>query len=311
MRKIQIVLICAACLFFVTSTVTAQKVKETMTNADVVEMVKAGVAESNIVSKIQQSEPNFDTSIKAVIELTKQGVSQKIIDAMLQPQIAKPLQQNRPDNINAIATKDIGPLRVVLRSMIRLKLPDRWGNINVNGVRCTFEFINLETQRPIVVAMNAAAPDQAMNHLGATMGSYLRSTLIDEYGDLLRLRSSDVAGITVVGVGQQRFPGPYYNPAEIVAALSRRDDSNSDVSQFTNGSSKGDYRFIFGSTTEMSPGQSLTVNLSFSQNENQREFDSPPKIFQMATEIVVGSLTSGTKKSYKLYNLTFDRVSPK
>ncbi len=42
MRKIQIVLIFAACLFFVTLTVTAQKAKNTITNADVIEMVKAG-----------------------------------------------------------------------------------------------------------------------------------------------------------------------------------------------------------------------------------------------------------------------------
>jgi hypothetical protein len=229
------------------------------------------------------------------------------MDAMLQAQPTKSVPQTKTDTANAIATKDIGSLRVVLKSIMRVNLKDGWND--VNGIRCSFEFINLETQKPIVIAMNATAPDQAMNHLSATMGSYLRSTLVAENGGLWRLRYSDVGGMTVVGVGQQRFPGPYYNPAEIVTALSRRDDGNSDVSRFTYGTSNGEYRFIFGSMTEMSPGQSLTVTLNFVQDGNRTNSDAPPKVFQMATEIVVGIVKTGTKKSYTLYNLTFDEVS--
>lgn len=70
----------------------------------------------------------------------------------------------------------------------------------------------------------------------------------------------------------------------------------------------GEYKFIYGSTTEMPPGQSLTVTMFFSQNNNQTT-SGTPKVFQLATEIVVGVLASGTKKSYTLYNVTFDRVS--
>lgn len=54
-----------------------------MTNADVVEMVTAGLPESTIVLAIQQSQTNFDTSPKALILLKKQSVSQKILEAML------------------------------------------------------------------------------------------------------------------------------------------------------------------------------------------------------------------------------------
>jgi hypothetical protein len=201
-----------------------------------------------------------------------------------------------PPDPNAIATKDIGPLRVVLKSIMRVKL-NRYG-VSVNGIRCAFEFINLETQRPIVVAMNAIPPDQGPGSIGA----YLRSSLVDENGGLWRLHNSEVAGMSIVGVGQQPS-GSYYDPAEIVTVLSKRDDLNSDVFR------EGWNRFIFGLTTEISPGQSLTVTGSFFQDANQTTNDTPPKVFQMATEIVVGALKSGAKKSYTLYNLTFDRVS--
>jgi len=284
-------------MFAVTSTVTAQKVKETMTNADVVEMVKAGLAESTIILAVQQSEPNFDTSPKALIELSKQGVSQKIMDAMLQPQPTKTVSQTKKEPENAIAWKDIGSLRVVLKSVLPINLDN--GRM---GMRCSFEFINLETQRPIVVAMNAVPGDGSNWN---TIGSYLRSTLVDENGGLWYLSNSDVRGMSIVGVGQQNS-GSLYDPAEIVKVLSKRDDLNSDVFQ-----SGTRYTFIFGSTTEMSPGQSLTVTMSFVQNNNPTTSGGSPKVFQMATEIVVGSLTSSSKKSYTLHNLTFDRVSPK
>ena len=99
MRKISIVAIIAACLLFGTSIASAQKSKNTMTNVDVIEMVKAGLPENTIVLAIQQSEPNFDTSTKALIELKNQGVSQKILETMLQPQTTKPVPQNRTDNV--------------------------------------------------------------------------------------------------------------------------------------------------------------------------------------------------------------------
>lgn len=64
----------------------AQQTKASMTNADIVEMAKAGLPESTIILAIQQSQTNFDTSPQALIQLKKQGVSQKVLEAMLQPQ---------------------------------------------------------------------------------------------------------------------------------------------------------------------------------------------------------------------------------
>lgn len=203
---------------------------------------------------------------------------------------------------NAIASKDLGSLRVLLKSIMRVKLTDRWGN-SFNGIRCSFEFINLETQKPIAVAMNLIAGPQSTAEV---MGSHLRSTMIDENGGVWRVPNSDVTGMSVVGVGNQGYAQPYYNPAEIVTVLSKRDDADSDWDRSVRYQS---FRFIFGSTTEMAPGQNLAVTMTFVQDANETPSGRSPKVFQIASEIVVGVVKAGAKKSYSLHNFTFDRVS--
>ena len=55
----------------------------TLTNADIVRMVKAGIPESIILREIQLSETNFVTSANALIELKKQHVPDGIVNAIL------------------------------------------------------------------------------------------------------------------------------------------------------------------------------------------------------------------------------------
>jgi len=200
-------------------------------------------------------------------------------------------------NANGIAAKEIGPLRVVLKSVSPVKL-DGWRP----AIRCSFEFINTETKSPIVVAMNAVAlPTGWVGRIGES----LRSTLIDEDGGEWRVQNPDVAGISIVGVGQQGYSKPSYDPSEIAAVLSKRDELNSDVDN-----EKGsEYHFIFGSTTEIPAGQSLEVTLNFAKTGNQTASGESRKVFQLASEIVVGVAKTGTKNSYSLRNLTFDQVS--
>lgn len=55
-----------------------------LTNADVIALVKAGLDDSTVVAKIRQTGRSaFDTSVDALIELKKAGVSKSVIDAML------------------------------------------------------------------------------------------------------------------------------------------------------------------------------------------------------------------------------------
>lgn len=54
-----------------------------LTNADIVKMMKAGVPESIILREIQMSNTDFATSPAALIELKKQGASERILGAIL------------------------------------------------------------------------------------------------------------------------------------------------------------------------------------------------------------------------------------
>ena len=57
--------------------------RQPLTNADVIRMVKAGVPESTIVPAVQSSPTKFNLSPDALVELTRAGVTQKIMDAMM------------------------------------------------------------------------------------------------------------------------------------------------------------------------------------------------------------------------------------
>jgi hypothetical protein len=54
-----------------------------LVNADIVKMVKAGLAENTIVLAIQNKPSSFDTSPEELIRLKEQGVSQVVLNAML------------------------------------------------------------------------------------------------------------------------------------------------------------------------------------------------------------------------------------
>src|SRR5205807_12380 len=59
--------------------------QETLTNQSVVERVKAGLSERVIVAKIRTSPTNFDVRTDALIALKKNGVPEKVIEAILSP----------------------------------------------------------------------------------------------------------------------------------------------------------------------------------------------------------------------------------
>lgn len=61
----------------------AQPEKKPLTNADVVKLVQAGLAEDTIVLAIHNSQTSFDTSPEALIDLKAKGVPAAVINAML------------------------------------------------------------------------------------------------------------------------------------------------------------------------------------------------------------------------------------
>lgn len=90
-----ILLALTATLFFSTPSyypaIFAQEIKqEKLTNKDLIEMTKSGLPETIILAKIKTSGGNFDTSPAALFELKKEGVSDAVILAILQPGETKP-----------------------------------------------------------------------------------------------------------------------------------------------------------------------------------------------------------------------------
>ena len=213
---------------------------------------------------------------------------------------------------NAIASKDIGSLRVVLKSVLPLKLKAENGQ-SLNGIRCSFEFINLDTQRSLVVAANAEAGRQPGLYAtgggtteGSALGDLLRTTLVDDRGTVWKLYRSGVSNVTGLGVvSPGRTKGQAFSPSEIPDLLKRQDAT--DTSTFRD----RDNIFVWGSTTPIPPGQSVSVMMNFREDKDEATLGAPPTFFQFNGEIVVGIATTGTKKSYSLHNFTFDQVSMK
>jgi hypothetical protein len=56
---------------------------QVLTNADIVKMMKAGLPEGIILREIRMSNTDFTTSPAALIELKKQGASERILGAVL------------------------------------------------------------------------------------------------------------------------------------------------------------------------------------------------------------------------------------
>src|SRR5215467_7371277 len=86
MRFLLVVVALAAS--FLTFSSTAGSAQETLTNQSIMEMLKAGLSERVVIAKIRTSPSSFDTSTDALIALKKNGVSEKVIEAMMSPAAA-------------------------------------------------------------------------------------------------------------------------------------------------------------------------------------------------------------------------------
>jgi hypothetical protein len=94
----------AFCVLFLLAltAVTRGQAKKSLSNDDVVQMVKAGLDEAIIMKAIQANEPNFDTSADALIALKNAGVSKPIIDAVLEAESNK--KARAPAPVSPVAT---------------------------------------------------------------------------------------------------------------------------------------------------------------------------------------------------------------
>lgn len=205
----------------------------------------------------------------------------------------------------AIATKDIGPLRIVLRSALPIKATDTtsgpYRTQTARAIRCSFDFVNLETQTPIQVGFNASAVRDGDD---SNIAKLLRSSLLDDNGAVWNAATLGATGLGAVGVGLREWSGPSYNPSEIVSLLERRDrtGSNADLKAYNR------YTFVFGSMTPIEPGKAANVSLTFTEAPVGNEASPAPKTVQLTLEVVTAVPGQNGSKMYSLQTVTFYQV---
>lgn len=87
MKKTQIILVLAICLYIGITSVSGQDSKTTITNADVLELSNAGLSDNTIILALRQGTSDFDISVQEFIRLRSQNVNNSILKAMLQMEI--------------------------------------------------------------------------------------------------------------------------------------------------------------------------------------------------------------------------------
>lgn len=83
MKKVPLFSILVALVFLAGTLAFAGDQPKPMTDDDVIAMVKAGLPDDTIISAINAQSTNFDVSAMALVNLKNQGVSVKVIDALL------------------------------------------------------------------------------------------------------------------------------------------------------------------------------------------------------------------------------------
>src|SRR5215213_325941 len=83
--------------------------QQTITNKDIVELVKAQFAVDTVIKRVQTAASvNFDTSTSALVELKKAGVDEKIIVAMLERSKDSPERNPERDAPPAADAREAG-----------------------------------------------------------------------------------------------------------------------------------------------------------------------------------------------------------
>jgi hypothetical protein len=84
------------------TTIYAQEPNRVLTNVDIINMAKSGIADQIIILSIQKSPAKFDTSPDALIQLKTAGVSDAVMTAMMAPPLNAAATATQPDCSNML-----------------------------------------------------------------------------------------------------------------------------------------------------------------------------------------------------------------
>lgn len=89
MKRNKFLILLLAITIVFTAGISTFAQEETMTNDEVIMLVKNGLSESIVVNKIRTSKTDFDLSTDELIKLKKAGVSDAVVNAMLEAKSGK------------------------------------------------------------------------------------------------------------------------------------------------------------------------------------------------------------------------------
>jgi hypothetical protein len=134
MRLLKCTLLLFGCCLFVLWPYVGRA--EVLTNDTVLTMVKAGLGEDLIISKVKSSQNQFDLSTAGILKLKGEGVSEKILQAMIETSAkGTPTGQEPAGVTTAVPSGPFawgiwqGPVSVTNASSLFVKLQDKVGEI--------------------------------------------------------------------------------------------------------------------------------------------------------------------------------------
>ena len=189
----------------------------------------------------------------------------------------------------AIATKDLGDLRVALMSIKTVKLTANWGETKL-GVRLVLKFTNRNLKESISFAANKIHPNMFATE------TFDRSKLIDSSGTVWVVSERQgLSAACVLGGG---------SPATIAYVIMH--GQNATESGLTQ---SGPQNWI-GHLTTLPPGEETSATITFEQ-ENQSvnaRVSTVGDKWDYEAELVVG-VGAGRSGNYRLHNLMWNQLT--
>lgn len=140
--KSAVVGILLAVLLAVTPPCRAEAAKA-LTNADVVQMVKAGIPESTILLSVQSAPAEFMAAPADLVELKKAGVTPAVMDAM----VARANSAARPSAASSASGEQAAASDRPSGKTIKVFIPDEWPTADKELFRDCVDEVNVQRRQ--------------------------------------------------------------------------------------------------------------------------------------------------------------------
>lgn len=202
LRRKKLLLICTCLLVLIASlNVAGQDSGKPLINSDILEMTKGGLPESTIVLAIQKGPTQFDTSAQTLIQLKNQGVSPRVLDAMIQAGTVAPATVEQSNTVRRTSVSDpMGGGSAISLPATSVLLVDGGNRTN----------------------MKYSSPEMRTNSmLGAVVNPFHKSRVRNALnGNHAKLRTKNTSPVFEVGIASDA------NPSDVVALVKLKPKSD-------------------------------------------------------------------------------------